>query len=898
MFFNTLTSITSATMIRSQHLCRRAHAISPRVWTTAKSHRLTPVRIRTFQQIPSTFTAQQGNIGLIQLRCTHDDHFTRISNAAKDPKPIGLNSETSDSEVSSERVRSLPPPTAEQKKIIDHFTNEESNMIITACPGGGKTSIITYLAQARHEWRFRFMTYNNQLAKETEERCKIYGVSNMGISTIHAAGYNHYSIECRVDQGLTRVLLEDRRPLDDAPPPEFDTLIIDEAQDLTPVMFEFIKKFLSDHAKITYSLPNAKIPRIILLGDTRQVLYDYKHASSRFLTLAHRPELLGKVNPYKWTTFSMETSKRLTPPMTDFINECLLNSTQMDWKIYSGRSPADRPFQHPGYLIVSDWDGFCKFLIDKMKTENLQPDEIMILSPSVRNNQTVRQIVNFLAFNRIPVSVPDSDHAESNHQAAKGKILATTYHQSKGLERKVVFVLGFDGNYPVYYGSAATERLTSQLLVAVTRASEQLYMVADGKAEPFKWISETKLESYCNIQVIGAKCTQSPPKDTTRKLKDKKINITGLLYYIPNRTLTECFSYLSLELVHPPGIASPQKSLIDDSYRLKESVAAITGTAAISFFQIHYRKKFTMLTTVDWMIKTVHKEQSVRYKESITKFRKIQQAWTTKGEVSIGDVLFVAGLHNACSGGFYHKLLSIPDDGYTWITPTQSSDMADTIGEHLPKRGGFIERTIAANIPIESLGLKGSTGELLSSVTLVGAPDFIMDNARWIVEIKNTEILEPKDILQTVLYATIALHDTSEISESSAIDEPWTLEVLNIRTGMIVRVKTIGNFRETCLKITHLLIKHYSKQFSETVEPKQLDSLSVKEFLEQGENGFKDWIGQPVLPHWLFERPEKSKWELREERKALRNPGKKTMTTKPRMRKDPEEKLIRLTYIE
>ena len=67
------------------------------------------------------------------------------------------------------------------------------------------------------------------------------------------------------------------------PPPlpntlAFDILVVDEAQDMTHVYFMLLHKFIQDCGRKF---------QLLVLGDKKQGLYEFKGADIRFLTLAH-----------------------------------------------------------------------------------------------------------------------------------------------------------------------------------------------------------------------------------------------------------------------------------------------------------------------------------------------------------------------------------------------------------------------------------------------------------------------------------------------------------------------------------------------------------------------------------------------------------------------------------
>ena len=65
----------------------------------------------------------------------------------------------------------------------------------------------------------------------------------------------------------------------------------------------------------------------------------------------------------------------------------------------------------------------------------------------------MQKFENMLAERDIPIYVPSGDDSQigSDRLVAK-KVLFSTFHQSKGLERKVVVIFDFSGNYFKYFG--------------------------------------------------------------------------------------------------------------------------------------------------------------------------------------------------------------------------------------------------------------------------------------------------------------------------------------------------------------------------------------------------------------------------------------------------------------
>ena len=93
----------------------------------------------------------------------------------------------------------------------------------------------------------------------------------------------------------------------------------------------------------------------------------------------------------------------------------------------------------------------------------------------------------------IPIFIPLDDvcniSGDIQSQIMTGKVTFCSFHQSKGLEKKHVYVFGFSNSYFNFYAKDADSSVCPNVFyVAVTRALERLSVVAeecDGEHLPF-----------------------------------------------------------------------------------------------------------------------------------------------------------------------------------------------------------------------------------------------------------------------------------------------------------------------------------------------------------------------------------------------------------------------------
>lgn len=107
------------------------------------------------------------------------------------------------------------------------------------------------------------IVFNKLLKDTTRQRIRALGLQNVEAHSFHSASRRFYNEEYFDSAGLLMVLDDDVPPLNKL---SFDILILDEAQDHRPFLFQMACKILCD---------NEKGPvQMVVLGDTRQTVYE------------------------------------------------------------------------------------------------------------------------------------------------------------------------------------------------------------------------------------------------------------------------------------------------------------------------------------------------------------------------------------------------------------------------------------------------------------------------------------------------------------------------------------------------------------------------------------------------------------------------------------------------
>lgn len=496
----------------------------------------------------------------------------------------------------------------EQQDIIT--TIGTNNVIVEAVPGSGKTTVAMHIALYYNHLNILLITYSAKLKVEVREKINNLGIKNCVANTFHACIINYYN-----DGGINADFTDTRinEIIEKNIPPKrpicFDIFILDETQDMTDLYYRLFVKIYSDNLN--------KGARICVLGDRYQCIYRFKNSDSRYLTLADA--IFQSEKP--WVRKTLRLSYRLTPQICDFINNCMLTPEDrkiVPVKLRSGHRQVEYfvydPYHDNGYTIRS--------IIVELKNEGYKPSDILICAYSLakKDFETSRRppicvvensIKNYFK-DTLNIYMPKSDDMENaNADVMAHKLCMLTFHQTKGLEKKVVVVLGFDDSYFRYYDrDNRTPDICPELLyVACSRASERLILVhyAGSGAEPkiskplsflrnFQDITnKTLINPYCNKYYIfksSGLSTSFALKNDNRKEREFRFRVTDLIKYIPTNiivTIDKLFKTVELfPRKNTICLPSKLKNIISND-DISEDVSDINGTFIPALYQlIHY----------------------------------------------------------------------------------------------------------------------------------------------------------------------------------------------------------------------------------------------------------------------------------------------------------------------
>jgi hypothetical protein len=348
----------------------------------------------------------------------------------------------------------------EQQHIYELLL-ENYNVIVEAVAGTGKTTTVLGCASKQPDKKILQVTYNKALRKDVQDNAVAHDIHNIQIHTFHSLAKKYYLRSGYTDKEIRKALQCNEAPM--KPIQGFDMLVIDEVQDMTPLYYQLMVKFITDYGKPI---------QMLILGDKKQSLYDFKGSDERFLTKAGS---IWAPLPFLTKPFQraeMHVSYRITKPMAAFVNKTLLGEERME-AVREGK-PVDY-ICHSAYNI----NNIIQYEIKNALDTGYSPGDIFILAASIKGkNKAVSEIENLLVNEmNVPCYIPNQESDQIDERVANRKVVFSTFHSVKGRGRKLVFLLGCDNSYFIFYNRVSDKTVCpNTIYVGATRGSERLYL--------------------------------------------------------------------------------------------------------------------------------------------------------------------------------------------------------------------------------------------------------------------------------------------------------------------------------------------------------------------------------------------------------------------------------------
>jgi len=694
------------------------------------------------------------------------------------------------------------------------------NAIGDACAGSGKSTTVLSIAALMPHKKMVQLTYNSMLCEEISKKVEELKLQNLCVYTYHKIAVKYYDSAGHKDSVIREIVENKKHPRCHIP--TFDILVVDEAQDMSFLYFKLVVKFCMD-----MGMPI----QILVLGDFKQGLYEFKGADIRFLTCADviwskYPHLKSNV----FVKLTLKMSYRITNQMADFVNDVMLGER----RLY-----ACREGEQVVYIRRNKYQ-FQKYIISQIREllrNGNSPSDFFILSASVKEtNKNICVIENILVENDIPCYVPSAENDKIDERVTNGKVVFSTFHSVKGRQRKHVFVVGFNQSYFKFYAKGMSDQeCPNTLYVACTRATDKLYIIEtenDKDGPPIfvkKTHHEMKVQPYIHFNGI--------PRLIFYEKKEEKEEIkhivkpTDLVKFISESVLEEIIQVLKQIFIKVYPLENPIEKLDIPSIILTEKgyyeeVSDLNGIAIPNMYfdkikdvsestskdsensENNSEPEHYLYSMIDDLLKNTKENEFVFLKN---KFKKASKKCKTNF-----DYLYLSNLYVATCDKLYFKLNQIQEHEYTWLTDEMRDKCFSRIDDIL---GEECKRHIKIESPIgyasydkenDNIIIQNKINRYLEAYfpneefQFYGRLDLLTEDTIW--ELKCTNDTENEHFLQLVIYAWLWRVTMEDIEHLQNIKN---FKLFNIKTGEVFLLHS------TMDELTYIVIALLKNKYGE-----------------------------------------------------------------------------------
>ncbi len=584
----------------------------------------------------------------------------------------------------------MNPISEEQAVVLKHIKAGE-NAVVDAVAGSGKSTTVLSIAAAMKTSKIIQFTYNSMLRCEIKEKTDILGIANLDVHTYHSMAVKYYNSSAYTDTGIRHILANKTKPRIRIP--KKDIVVIDEAQDMTPLYFQLVVKLTMD---MNHPF------QLIVLGDFMQGLYEFKGADTRFLTLAqhfwnHHPLIKSKI----FNACSLNTSYRITNQMSSFINQVLLGEDRL---LTCREGPL------PVYYLRNsrrNLENTVVYHINQLLADGALPSDIFVLGASVKGpNSQIRKMENILVSQGIPCHVPMFESDNVDEKIIQKKLVFSTFHSVKGRQRKYVFVMGFEKGYMRFYGKdLPQDKCPSTLYVATTRATHGLFILERNDFEtdkPLEFLKKSHFEMKKMPEIEFKGSPYFPMYESVEKPAEEAvkhyITPTDLIKFIPESVLEEITPYLDkmFKVVKEKSAEINIPTVVETYQGYFEEVSDLNGLAIPAMYydylsSIWEEGATNVLYQSILILLDEFKEHEHKYLKEIAS--KLPATFSKPA-----DYLFLANVYIAFQEKLYFKLKQIGENEYEWISDSalerSRNRLEKTIGIECEECKPLIEKTI------------------------------------------------------------------------------------------------------------------------------------------------------------------------------------------------------------
>jgi superfamily I DNA/RNA helicase len=320
-----------------------------------------------------------------------------------------------------------------------------------------------YLAKNNPDWKILIVTYNKRLSKNLENYIADLNLTNnnIEIKNFHSLAYSFASRNVKngfKDDNYWATTLP-QSALENAllKKPIYDAILVDEYQDFYDLWLKFLIAILKTH-----NYKGREFKNIFLAGDRLQSIYNPKDINWRQsigLDMRGRSKLLKK--SYRVTKEHINLGLSILKQDKELAKE-----VEKFYEIKDGQENIELVNQKYNSIEYIHKSAFYLPTIIQKLLETYDESDILVLFPF---NKQIQMFASTLEdkLGIIPIT-NNNDYGDS--------IIFSTYHSSKGIEKKVVILVDAD---KIGSENSKIEEPHKLIYVGTTRASEKLILLGE-----------------------------------------------------------------------------------------------------------------------------------------------------------------------------------------------------------------------------------------------------------------------------------------------------------------------------------------------------------------------------------------------------------------------------------
>jgi len=626
----------------------------------------------------------------------------------------------------------LYPMSPEQEQIVECIVTN-NNVIVDSVAGSGKTTTCLHICKHLPDKNILILTYNSRLKIESREKVKLLNLKNVEVHSYHAFCVKYYDEKGYRDDGIQYAIINNVQSKKKF---AFDIIILDEQQDMTKLFYNLARKIINNN--ITKDI------QICSFGDIYQNIYAYAGSDERYLIYANK--IFADVTHGKeWKLLKLSTSYRITIQIANFINIIMLKTDRLK---------AIKNGPNVKYVITDSFkDTYIYNEIIKYLSIGYLPEDIFILGASLKKGKKMSPICkleNKLVSTGIPCHASLSDDTKVDEDIIKGKVCFASFHQVKGMERKICIVYGFDESYFNYYAKNLDPGVCPNVLyVALTRASDRLILIHDCHNNYLPFLSKQLLNMTCDVIINKKYIGGAKPPSTPIT-----VNVRDLIRNISNDSMNYIFSFINYKTMRPANkhpISLQSKILTKKD--LHEDVSDINGLAIPALYEYANTHQISMLEQIMGHISS--KKAIGITCSNLPEMHKIMiyniyQKYLNR-QMTTEDILYVSTVYNSLLTGFIGKREQIVH--YNWCEQKETESALQVM-----------ERYVSNSAQYEQQIMHCVHNKII--VGIIDAIDYVNNT---MFEFKCTSEISKEHILQLVIYSHMYEKTINNINESKAI---------------------------------------------------------------------------------------------------------------------------------